>query len=301
MPLSQDRIVFGIHSITPYDRLTGLPFGILKVVGSSELSFAADSVDLRGGSNKYPVANEVVSVDSQFTSEVKSQPDFLFEKWAGASVTTTAASATGTVTAIANKKGTSVFDATTGIASVAAKSGSEDDLKFGRYVLKAVTPSTIDVYVDTDVDFKTKGAEVSFDDDLLKITATPLTVPGTGGTVDIADFGIEITGGSGTVAFTAGDTAYFDVYPAHGGVSEIVMGQPTIEFPEFGMIIYAQNRSDGSQYRIEAFKAKSSAGIIIPLEEGGFSIPNLTTKLLYDSCEEKVVKITAIAGAGTTC
>jgi hypothetical protein len=296
MPLSDDRIVFGIHSITPYDRSTGEPFGILKVLGDAELSFAAGSVDLYGGAQKYPVANEITQVNSEFTAAVKSEPDFLFEKFAGASVSTTAASATGTVGSITNKKGTSVVDATTGIASVAAISGSETDLKFGRYIAKAVSATTIDVYVDTDINFRIKGTSVSYVDDLLKVTSAPLTVPGTGGTVNLTNFGIEFTGGSGAIAMTIGDTAIFDVVPAHDGFSEISIGTDPLVFPEMGMLIYAQYRADNSMFKIEAYKAKSSAGLVIPLAEGNFAIPNLTTKLLFDNAQEKVVKITAAKG-----
>ena len=61
-------------------------------------------------------------------------------------------------------------------------------------------------------------------------------------------------------------------------------------------MIYAQLRADGSKFKIHAFKAKSSAGLILPLAEGAFSIPNLTMKLLMDNTEEKVAEITAIAG-----
>ena len=296
MPLSDDRILFGIHSITPYDRVTGLPYGILKVLGDAELSFAATDVDLLGGSSKYPHANETVSIASQFTAEVKSEPDFLFEKFAGATVSTTAASATGTVGTITNKKGTSAVSATVGIASIGAKSGSEANLKFGRYIVKVIAPTTVDVYVDSDIDFKTEGVSVSYEDDLLKITAAPITIPDSGATVDIVPFGLEFTGGSGSVAMTIGDTAIFDVWPEHDGVSTIVMGEPTTVFPEMGVMIYAQLRADGSKFKIHAFKAKSSAGLILPLAEGAFSIPNLTMKLLMDNTEEKVAEITAIAG-----
>lgn len=296
MALSEPRVVFGIHSLTPYNRATQEPYGILKVLGDAEVSFAMNSQDLYGGSNKHPVASEITQATSEFTASVKQYQDFMFEKFLGASVSTTAASATGTIGAIANVSGTSAVNATTGIASVAMKAASQAELKFGTYVVKVIGATTVDVFVSTDISFKTKGTDESYENDLLKVTATPLTVPGTGGTVDLDNFGITITGGSGAIAMTPGDTASFTVVPPHGGISSIVIGQESISFPEVGMWIMAQERSDGSYFEIDAHRVKSSAGMVIPLPEGNFSITGLTCKMLFDSTLEKVATITAAAG-----
>jgi hypothetical protein len=297
MSLSDPRSLFGIHSIAPYDRSTGAFFGILKVLGDSELNFGATSVDLRGGSNKFPWANETVSLESSFTAAVKSYPDFYFEKFAGASLATVAASATGTVEAIVNKKGTSVVSATTGIASVAAKATDEADLKFGTVVVEAISTTTVDLFYSTDINFKLRGTATSYENDLLKITASPITIPDSGGTVDVADYGLEFTGGSGTVAMTIGDTAIFKVFPIHGGISKLTLGQSTITFPEVGMIIMAQERATTELFEIVAYKAKSEAGIVLPLAEGGFSTSSLGVKLLYDSVKDAVALVTAVAAA----
>ena len=296
MSLSADRIFFGIHSLAPYSRLTGEFFGILKVLGDANLSIAASSVKLKGGSNKFDIASEVSGVESSLTSDVKSYPDFMFEKWGGASVSTTSASATGTVGTITNKSGTSAVSATVGIASVGAKSGSEDEIKNAEYLVKVVSPTTVDVYASSDVDFKISEAPTVYESDLLKITASPLTVPDSGATVEVPNYGLELTGGSGTVAMTIGDTAIFHATKAHGGISEITMGQSTIDYPEMGLWMTGQRRADGSEIEIHAFKAKSSAGMAIPLAEGGYSIANLVTDLLYDSAQDAVMVIRAAAG-----
>lgn len=293
MPLSQQRSLFSIHSMTPYDRITGEFFGILKVLGDAEMSMNASSVDLRGGSNKFSIENETVQIESAFTSNVRTYPDFMFEKWIGAVVNTIAASATGTVGAITNKKGTSTVSATAGIASVAGTTSGEGNLKFGRYIVKVVTTTTVDVYVDTDINFKTKGDPATYVNDLLKITASPITIPDASTVTLGGDFGIEFTGGT-TVGMTVDDTAYFDVVPPHGGISDIEMGQSTIILPQFGVFLYAQEKSSGAMFRIQAFKAKSSAGMIIPLTEGNFAITNLGTTLLYDSEEDKVMVARAV-------
>lgn len=57
MALSENRIVFGIHSMIPRRRTStnqdGLPFGILKVIGGGTLALTADFEDLFAGSNKF--------------------------------------------------------------------------------------------------------------------------------------------------------------------------------------------------------------------------------------------------------
>lgn len=295
MALSANRIVYGIHSMAPYRRADGLPYGILKVIGGGSLSLSAEFEDLFGGSNKYAWASEAKTISSEFTAAVKSMPDFLFEVYLGADVVTTAAAALGTVVdAVANVKGTSLVDAVTGIASVGIKSGSEADLKDAKYVIKAVSATTVDVYMLTDV-AADKGTDVVYEDDALKITASALTVPGTGATVDIPNTGLEITGGSGAIALTTDDTADFRIAASHGGVSEITIGKDTSTFPAHGFVALSAKRADNSLFEIEVFNAVG-AGFPIALEETVFSIPELTIKLLFDSEKNAVAKITATAG-----
>jgi len=293
MGLSTNRIVFGIHNITPYRRSDYLPYGTLLVLGGGTMTLSAEMEDLFGGSNKFAWASESKTITSDFTASVKSMPDFLFELFLGASVATTAASATGTVDALVNQNGTSILDAATGIASVSAKAGSEADLKDGIYMVKYASATTVDVYCLTNISFA-KGTDVTFVDDSLKITATPLTVA-TGAAVTIPDFGLELTGGSGVIAFTDGDTAIFKVAAAHNGFSDITIGKSTTEFPEFGMVAIAQKRSNKELFEIHCFKCAGS-GFPIPMEEQTFSIPELNIKLLYDDELNAIAKIRATKG-----
>jgi hypothetical protein len=78
MGLSENRIVYGIHNIVPYNRTTGLPYGTLKVVGGGTISLSAEYEDLFGGSNKYAWASELKTITAEFTATVKSMPDFQF-------------------------------------------------------------------------------------------------------------------------------------------------------------------------------------------------------------------------------
>jgi len=104
-----------------------------------------------------------------------------------------------------NELGTSVINATTGLI-VGLKAGAEASLKAGAYIVIARSSSTVDV-IATTKDFKTNAQGV--------LNATPLSIS-SGVSVDVLDqdgnpTGLEITGGSGTIAFVEGDFANVDV------------------------------------------------------------------------------------------
>ena len=298
MGLSQDFIAYGIHSLVPYRRSDKLPYGIFKVLGGGTISLSAEFEDLFGGSNKYAWASEAKTISAEFTATVKSMPDFLFEVFLGAEVTTTAASATGTVNGFENIKGTSVMKADTGVATATVKSGSEADLKAGIYVVKAVSATTVDVYCMTDIEFS-NGNDLEYIDDELKVTASALTIT-TSTAVEIPNTGVEPTGGSGTIGMTDGDTAVFKVAAAHGGISEIVIGKSAATFPDHGEVALAAKRSNGDMLEIDIHKAVG-AGFPVALEETVFSIPELTVKLLYDNCLNRIATFRKIKGAGGAC
>lgn len=293
MSLSEDFIAYGIHSLVPYRRSDKLPYGIFKVIGGGTISLSAEFEDLFGGSNKYAWASEAKTISAEFTATVKSMPDFLFEVFLGATVNTTAASATGSVEAIANFNGTSAV-ASTGLASIGIKAGSESDLKSAIYVVKVVSATTVDVYAMTDIEFS-NGTDIEFIDDALKITASALTIT-TATAVTIPDTGLELTGGAGVIAMVDGDTAVFKAASAHGGISEIIIGKSSATFPEHGQVALSAKRSDGSLMEIDIHKAVG-AGFPIALEETVFSIPELAVKLLFDSALNRIATFRKIKGA----
>ena len=295
MSLSNDFISYGIHSLVPYRRADKLPYGIFKVLGGGTISLSAEFEDLFGGSNAYAVASEKKTISAEFTATVKSMPDFLFEVFLGATVNTTAASATGTVEAITNFVSTNTLvSSTIGIATATAKAGSEANLKTAIYVVKAVSATTVDVYAMTDIDFS-NGVDLTYIDDALKINATPLTITASTA-VTIPDTGVELTGGSGSIALVDGETAVFKVASAHGGISEIIIGKQSSSFPEHGQVALSAKRSDGSLMEIEMHKCVG-AGFPIALEETVFSIPELTIKLLFDSENNRIATFRKIKGA----
>ena len=297
MALSESFHAYGIHSMAPARRADSLPYGIFKVLGGGTISLTAEFEDLFGGSNKFAVASEAKTVTSEFTSTVKSMPDFLFELYLGASVSTTAASATGTISALANDNGTSVNDASTGIDDITLKASSEGDLKTGTYVIKAVSATTVDVYLYTDIDFS-NGASLEYQTDDLKINASPLTIVASTAT-EIVGAGLEMNGGSGTIGMTDNDTATFTVAAPHGGISDITVGKSSSIFPEHKIHAVAAKRANGDILEIEMFKAVG-AGFPIALEETVFSIPELTIKLLYDSAKDGIAKFRKIRGVNVS-
>jgi len=289
--LSAPRILYGIHSLTPYSRTDRLPFGIFKVIGSSSLALNAPIEQLWGGAQRFAWAAEAKFFTVDLTAKVKAYPGFLFAEFLGANVTDNVAENSGSVTTLTNYKGTSAKSATTGIASVSVLSGSEADVKFGKYVVKVVSATTVDVYLMSDVD-ALRGTDLPYQSDLLKITATALTITASSDT-NIPGTGLKLTGGSGTIGMTTGDTAYFSSRPINSTSSDIDVGASTTTLPAFGAVILAQKRNTNEMFEIEAFNCIAS-GFPIPMDEMKFSETQLKMTLTYDSVQDKVYTIRSV-------
>lgn len=295
MALSNPRAVFGVHSLAPYDRSTREYKGILKVLGSSNLSLEGELISLNGGSAKYPWAVEDGLITAELELTFREYPDFMIELLLGKAPTANAAEANGSVTSISNAKGT-VVDATTGIASVGIETGQEGDLKFSHYVVKVVTSTTVDVYASSDIDHA-RGDDLEYQDDLLKITTSPLTVPSTGGTVSIPNSGLELTGGSGTVDFTTagavGDTAVFSSRPKNTGSMDVIIGAASDSFPEWGAVLVAQKRGSDEMFEIDLFRVKA-VGLPIGFTENEFSEASVTAQAFQDTARGGVFAIRSV-------
>lgn len=290
--LSAPRIVFGIHSLSPYSRADKMPYGILKVIGSASLALNSSVEQLYGGAQRFSWAAESKTISSEMTAKVKAYPGFLFTLWLGGSNTDNSGEALASVTSLTNFKGTSVMKATTGIASVTVKTGVEGQVKFGKYVVKAASATTVDVYMYSDLDNTRGGASLSFQNDLLKVTATALTIA-MGADVDIPNTGLKLTGGSGTIGMTIGDTASFSARPENSGSSDIVVGAASTALPAFGAVLLAQKRATGEMFEIEAFNC-IGYGMPIPMDEMAFSTTELKVVCLYDSVQDAVFNIRSV-------
>lgn len=283
MALSDPRGQFGVHSVCLYDRDTGLPLSYLRVIGECAIDFTAEMEDLNGGSQLFPWDSEVKSISSEIKFTAREYDAGTMEMLMGASVTENTAEATGGTEGLANVYGTSVYSASNGISAVSVTSGDSGDLKEGKYIIKAASANTFNVYCLSDVDFK-HGTDAVYEDDNLKINSSPLSVAA--GDATLADFGLtfELTG---TAAFVTNDTAEFYVRKPNASSIEVIFGQSAGEFSEFGMIIAGQKQADGTISYIELYKCKG-AGMPIAFNEKAWSEWSITVKALYDSDKDAI-------------
>jgi len=288
MALSNIRYVYGVHSFAPYSRTTGEFYGIARVLGGSSVSLSGELVKLNGGSNKYPWAVEDSTITAEIALKVKQYEDFMFELFLGKAPTAVAADSAGTVSSIVDKYGTSVV-ASTGLASVSViPTTGAADLKFGKYVVKAASATTIDVYVSSNIDFA-RGSDADYQNDLLKVTVSPVTIT-TGGNTDIANLGLRFVGGAGVIAFVVGDTATFEVKPPSSGSMSVNIGANADVFPEFGAVMYAKKAGDLAMFEIDAYRCKG-VGMPLGLEENAFSEAEIKAEAFYDSAKDGVLGI----------
>jgi hypothetical protein len=285
MSLSARRTVFGVHSVTAYNRTNGLPYGLALIVQSGQFSLEGDTIGLKGGSNKYDWALEDGDIEAELTFAVSEYPNWLFEVFGGKAPTQGAAEASGNVSTLVDKKGTSVV-AAAGLLGTATVTTAAD-LKTGKYVVKATAADAFKVYCLSNIDFG-RGTDADFTDDTLEIFAK------TGATANeviaITGFGFSLTMGASAPAMVADDTAVFEVRAVNtvnrivkiGGIADIT--------PEFGAVIYAQKSGSGAIFEIEAYKMKA-VGLGLGAERKTFSENEYAAKASYDSVEDAVCRI----------
>jgi len=291
MSLSQVRGYFGVHSIAPYNVNTGKFYGMVRVLKGSSFSLTGETIDLTGGSQPYPWLVEDGLITEELALNFGEFPDFLYEVFLGKKPTANAAQALGSVDTLTDVNGTLV-DATTGLASIGIKTSSEGDLKFGSYLIEAITATTVNVYASSNVDFN-RGTDTVFNGDDLSIIAADITIGDTSDVQDITDFGLEITGGSGTVAMTIGDTAKFNVQPPNSGSSIVKVGGVADSFAEFGALVYGQKRGNSEMVELDIYRLK---GIGLPhnFTPKEWAESEVTAKAFYDSAKDGVFSVRTI-------
>jgi hypothetical protein len=267
-----------------YDRDTSLPLAYLRVIGECSVSFEAEFADLMGGSQQYAWDSEVSKIGSDIKFTAREYDAGTMELLMGGSLTENSAEATGATEGLANVYGTSVYNASTGIASVYVTTGDSADLKEGKYVIKATAAKTATVYCLSDVDFA-HGTDAVFTDDTLAVGTIDLT----SGDAAIAAFGLTFDVGSGTTAFVTNDTAEFYVRKPNTSSVELVFGQSGAEFTKCGVIIAGQKASDGTITYMELYNCLA-AGMPISFNEKAWSEWSVTIKALYDSGKDAIGK-----------
>ncbi len=288
MALPKARSIFGINQVTPYKIGTNEAYGTIQVLAGSSITLGGELVNLTGGSSKYPWDVQDGNISAEMSFKPKEFPPFLFKILLGKSPTEVL-NDPGNTTVLANTGGTSLQDASTGIDSVGVKSGSESDLKFGRrYIVKVISATTVDVYAKTNVDFG-RGTPRQYVDDTLKITDTPLLIVAAT-PVEVPGFGIELTGGSGTIAMVVDDTAEFDVNPPSLIQSDVKIGGIEDCIPEFGAIVTAQKMSDGTMWNFDCYRVKAT-GMPFGMEEKAYNEAEITAMLMYDSVQNGIMSV----------
>lgn len=274
MPINNS--VFGIHSVTPYNLSTGKPLSDapFKVLGTFNVSLTQEIIELFGGSSFDAFDTELGARTFEGSMLLRQFPNALIEIATGTKPTVIAAEAAGSVTALKDANGTFI-DAVTKVASVGLKSGSTVDVPFASYTVEAVSATTVDVYVHSDVDFA-QGTDKLFQAGTQKVNSAPLTIS-TGAATEIPDFGIELTGGSGTIALIVGETATFESKPANSSSRIVNIGSPLARPQNIGLMAYTQRKSDGSMYKINVYNALV-AGLPLTLTEKAFSEAEVTFK-----------------------
>jgi hypothetical protein len=276
------RQLFGVHSICSVSRSTRIPTGMVRILGDISLAFEASSVQNRGGPSWYPYATEITEINPTLGFQIKEYPNWVMENYLAAKVTTTAASATdGTVSALSNKLGTSVFSATTGVATATLKSANQANLKTGTFRVIAASATTVDVYAVSNFQF-TRGTDLFADDNTMKITTSPLTITASTA-VEVPGLGVELTGGSGTIGMTEDDVAEFQITAPHNGISKVEIGVNGYIFPEHELYIFGKQRADGRAMYLHCPKAVCTSGMTFNFSQGDFSNTDISVDLLNDA------------------
>ena len=130
---SDPRTIFGVHSLTPYNRKTQKPYGMARVVQGSTFTLSGDTVELMGGSSRFAWAIEDGDISAELAFSVSEYLNWLFELFGGKAPTQGTAEANGNVSALKNVNGTSIVSATGLLGSITT--ADADNLKTGKYVL----------------------------------------------------------------------------------------------------------------------------------------------------------------------
>lgn len=263
MTLSNSIKAFGLHQVTFIDRVTYDQF-TAKILGDFDADFTEENVPLYGGSSSYPWDNATGKAKSTITLTFKQYDLNTLKYLSGYNASTanytedTDGDAAGAISSLTNLVGTSVSNSTTGVASGAPKSAQNPI--FGDYYLKATGAATLDVYLNNDL------GGLTYQNDALKITSSAITVPGTGGTVDIPNANITLTGGSGAIAFTTGDMAKFSAKPINTYNYEYKGGAAGASKPEFTLMIFTEKLST-NQYRFLELPRVKANGVSFKMKE----------------------------------
>lgn len=278
MAVGNPLVSFGVCQAVFSDLTDPSIKGSAKILGDINPDVVQELIDLRGGCAAYPWGSAPGEASGEISIMIKQYDKnilrFINSFIVGSQVEDADGEPDGSVTGLANVVGTSVFDATTGIASVAVDTATKTTLAYGDYIAKAVDATTFDLYVDTDI-----SGLAPYVDDTLKINATPITLPGTSATVIYQ--GIEFTGGSGSIALVADDQVKFSVRPVSNYLLQDFLGKEGASPQEFSLMIAAEKI--GNKIRTVRFpKCIAGGGGNLKMIYKDWSTIETTIKILQD-------------------
>jgi hypothetical protein len=268
----------GIKSLTLYDRDTHIPQAFLRVLSEVNVDHKVEFDDLEIGGTIWDSEQKSSVCELGFTAYDYTKK--MMEKLSGGVITNYASEANGEVIELENVKGSSILNAVTGLAAVAVDTLSKADIKEGKYIIEAVDADTLKLYAASDISFG-DGENTSFLDDSLAV-ATGLDI-GSGADTDVTNYGLVLTGGSGTIAFTPGDTASFYVRRPLVTGFKLKVGGINDQATECGAWIYPKKKNN-YYTMLDCFKLKV-AGMPLGFKDG-YSEYKITAKLLYDSAKD---------------
>lgn len=277
MGKSQPTSIFGIHSISPYNKTTGAFLDEIVVLGGSEFTLAGETIKLEGGSSKYPfkVADGRINAELNLTCREYS-PSF-YELLMGKSLTETVISG-GSVSLLEDVNGTSI----TGVDGITISVGTTADLRSTPMIFIATGADSGTLHAGTDVD------GLKFLDDTLKVADIDMS----GGAVEA--LGITFTP-SATIALVVGDTAKFSTTSEDSTVKKsAIFGGLSDVYPEFGAIVAAQKQGTNEIVYLDIFSLKA-IGMPINMQETAFSEFSVTMTASYDSAKGGVFELVQLS------
>ena len=206
----------------------------------------------------------------------------VYEQLANAEVTDKTSNVAGEVIDLANFKGTSAFKATTGVASMAV--GTLAELKEGFYMGVVTAATKVKIYGFGDQSFA-DGTLIQFVDDTYMIGSEITIVAST--PAACTALGITLTGGSGTIGMTVGDS--FTFYIRRGSVvgEEILITGDT-DFANIGVMLFPDKYND--EYTVIDCFNFLAAGLGLDIKDT-WSSYTISADLIKDETEGGYYKI----------
>lgn len=248
----------------------GKPLAHIRGMGDFTFERSEEKAKLVVGKKTY--ATKTTKITRNVKIQLKEYYAELNQLMTGGQLTKHASNSAGEVVEEANVLGTSILAAATGITSIEVDATHLANLKEGWYLIEAVDANSINLYAYSELDDK----EILDEKGLL--TEAPIDIT-SAGEVDLTELGLTITGGSGTIAFTPGNTAKFYVRPPYSEAWELLMsGDDAVDDV---MVIVTIQRDKGAAVLFNFPKA-SPGGMSFNAPENDYGTWDLSFEPLDD-------------------